>query len=130
MEVQTLDIKLQLNEIEDEMEARLKNIGYRQNCREFKLNALCKLAGLFNNPLYDICQEGFNASQVIGPSGFSDYDYNTAAGTGSTGIGTGYGTSSGTGGDTGAGTSSGTSSGTGTGTGTSYDTGEFNSLSW
>jgi hypothetical protein len=36
---------------------------------DFKTKALCKLAGLFNNPLYDICQEGFDSTQIIGPSG-------------------------------------------------------------
>ena len=36
---------------------------------DFKTKALCKLANLFNNPTYEICNNGFDAGQVIGPTG-------------------------------------------------------------
>ena len=122
LEVQTLDMKWQLNELEDEMEDGLKKIGNHQDSRDFKIKALCKLAGLFHNPLYDICQEGFDASQVIGPGG-SGYGGSGHGGYG-TGTGSGYGFSTGTGTGTGTDTTStGTGWGTGKGTGTVTSTG-------
>merc|ERR1711884_399633 len=38
---------------------------------DFKAKALCKLASLFNNPTYDICSDGFDAGEIVGPSGYS-----------------------------------------------------------
>jgi len=54
-----------LDRLEDEVKEGQK--GDKRN--DFKTKALCKLAGLFNNPLYDICQEGFDSSQIIGHTG-------------------------------------------------------------
>ena len=58
-------IDTRLDRLEDEAKE-----GKKQDKKnDFKTKALCKLAGLFNNPLYDICQEGFDSTQIIGPSG-------------------------------------------------------------
>ena len=58
-------IDTRLDRLEDEATE-----GHKQDEKnDFKTKALCKLAGLFNNPLYDICQEGFDSTQIIGPSG-------------------------------------------------------------
>lgn len=53
----------------DRLEDEVKEGQKIDKKNDFKTKALCKLAGLFNNPLYDICQEGFDSQQIIGPSG-------------------------------------------------------------
>jgi hypothetical protein len=53
----------------DRLEDEAKEGQKTDEKNDFKTKALCKLAGLFNNPLYDICQEGFDSNQIIGPSG-------------------------------------------------------------
>jgi hypothetical protein len=58
-------IDTRLDRLEDEVKEGQKI----DKKNDFKTKALCKLAGLFNNPLYDICQEGFDSTQIIGPSG-------------------------------------------------------------
>lgn len=58
-------IDRRLDRLEDEVKQGQKG----DKKADFKTKALCKLAGLFNNPLYDICQEGFDAQQIIGHSG-------------------------------------------------------------
>lgn len=58
-------IDTRLDRLEDEVKEGQKI----DEKNDFKTKALCKLAGLFNNPLYDICQEGFDSTQIIGPSG-------------------------------------------------------------
>ena len=62
-------IDKRLDRLEDEVKEGQK--GDKKN--DFKTKALCKLAGLFNNPLYDICQEGFDSSQIIGHSGYGGH---------------------------------------------------------
>ena len=54
----------------DKLEDEVKSGQSSDKKNNFKTKALCKLAGLFNNPLYDICQEGFDSSQIIGHSGY------------------------------------------------------------
>jgi len=54
----------------DKLEDQVKSGQSSDKKNDFKTKALCKLAGLFNNPLYDICQEGFDSSQIIGHSGY------------------------------------------------------------
>merc|ERR1712039_1077366 len=61
------------------LSARLDSL-YNENKKEdkkldFKAKALCKLASLFNNPTYDICSDGFDAGEIVGPSGYSRDGY-------------------------------------------------------
>jgi hypothetical protein len=53
----------------DKLEDEAKKGKKQDKKNNFKIKALCKLAGLFNHPSYDICQEGFDSTQIIGPSG-------------------------------------------------------------
>jgi hypothetical protein len=70
------DNKERLDEFEWEVEERLDKLEEMQDeskkedkVLDFKAKALCKLASLFNNPTYDICNEGFDAGEIVGPSG-------------------------------------------------------------
>ena len=95
LEVQANDIKVQLSGMEGEIEDGMKKIGNDQDSREFKINALCKLAGhmAYGWLAYDLCEEeGFDSSQVIGPSGGEPFGggYERSTGTGKvTNTGTG-----------------------------------------
>jgi hypothetical protein len=69
------DNKERLDEFEWEVEERLDKLEESQDESkkedkklDFKAKALCKLASLFNNPTYDICSEGFDAGEIVGPS--------------------------------------------------------------
>ena len=69
------DNKERLDEFEWEVEERLDRLEEQQDESkkedkklDFKAKALCKLASLFNNPTYDICSEGFDAGEIVGPS--------------------------------------------------------------
>merc|ERR1712223_1346105 len=71
------DNKERLDEFEWEVEERLDKLEESQDESkkedkklDFKAKALCKLASLFNNPTYDICSEGFDAGEIVGPSGY------------------------------------------------------------
>ena len=57
-----IDLKL------DKLEAEIGEGQYNDEKNDFKITALCKLTGLFNNPPYDICVEGFDGKQIIGLS--------------------------------------------------------------
>lgn len=70
------DNKERLDEFEWEVEERLDKLeetideSKKEDKKlDFKAKALCKLASLFNNPTYDICSEGFDAGEIVGPSG-------------------------------------------------------------
>ena len=72
------DNKERLDEFEWEVEERLDKLEESQDESkkedkklDFKAKALCKLASLFNNPTYDICSDGFDAGEIVGPSGYS-----------------------------------------------------------
>ena len=52
----------------DRLEDEVKEGQKIDEKNDFKTKALCKLAGLFNNPPYDICEEGFDGKQIIDPS--------------------------------------------------------------
>merc|ERR1712045_768187 len=72
------DNKERLDEFEGEGEERLDKLEESQDESkkedkklDFKARALCKLASLFNNPTYDICSDGFDAGEIVGPSGYS-----------------------------------------------------------
>ena len=52
----------------DRLEAEVEEGQYIDERNDFKTTALCQLAGLFNNPPYDICEEGFDGKQIIDPS--------------------------------------------------------------
>ena len=48
------------------------------------LEWLCKFAWVFNNPYYDMCENGFDAGEIVGPSGLwfdfqyeSEYEYDS-----------------------------------------------------
>ena len=72
LEVQANDIKVQLSGMEGEIKDGLKKIGNDEDSREFKINALCLLAGrkAYGWLGYDLCEEeGFDSSQDVGPSG-------------------------------------------------------------
>ena len=71
-----LEIQSRMNNMEDKFHTNMTTFCHQSSEINFKIKALCKLAGLYNNPLYDICQEDFDPSQIIGPTG---------SGTGSTG---------------------------------------------
>merc|ERR1712223_1768316 len=76
------DNKERLDEFEWEVEERLDKLEESQDESkkedkklDFKAKALCKLASLFNNPTYDICSDGFDAGEIVGPSGYSRDGY-------------------------------------------------------
>ena len=56
-----------LNRLEEALEDRSE----AQKMFNGKTKILCKFANVFNNPTYDICNQGYDAEQVVGP----DYDY-------------------------------------------------------
>merc|ERR1712038_751660 len=76
------DNKERLDEFEWEVEERLDKLEESQDESkkedkklDFKAKALCKLASLFNNPTYDICSDGFDAGEIVGPSGYGRDGY-------------------------------------------------------
>ena len=114
------------------LEEAIYNRGKEQKKLDFKTKMLCKFANLFNNPTYEICNQGFDGGQVVGPTGAHSgqatnpgFGHAEEESEGPTGSGTGSGTGSATGDATGTGTASGppNPTGTGTGTGTGDDTG-------
>merc|ERR1712038_2095035 len=62
------DNKERLDEFEWEVEERLDKLEESQD--ESKKEDK-KLASLFNNPTYDICSDGFDAGEIVGPSGYN-----------------------------------------------------------
>lgn len=127
------------------LEDAIYNRGKEQKKLDFKTKMLCKFANLFNNPTYEICNQGFDGGQVVGPTGaHSGYGHaedesgdggaptgsGTGSGTGSAASATGddsgpsTGTGTGTTGDDTTGTATGDDSGTGTGTGGGFGTGD------
>lgn len=108
----------------EHLESAIYNRGKEQKKLDFKTKMLCKFANLFNNPTYEICNQGFDGGQVVGPTGaHSGYGYQEGdeegGDTTGTGTGSGTGSASGTGADADA---DAPESGSGTGTGTG-DTG-------
>ena len=108
----------------EHLEDAIYNRGKEQKKLDFKTKMLCKFANLFNNPTYEICNQGFDGGQVVGPTGaHSGYGYQEGdeegGDTTGTGTGSGTGSASGTGADADA---DAPESGSGTGTGTG-DTG-------
>merc|ERR1712038_329499 len=76
------DNKERLDEFEWEVEERLDKLEESQDESkkedkklDFKAKALCKLTSLFNNPTYDICSDGFDAGEIVGPSGYGRDGY-------------------------------------------------------
>jgi hypothetical protein len=61
------------------LEDAIYNRGKEQKKLDFKTKMLCKFANLFNNPTYEICNQGFDAGAVVGPTGAYS-GQNTAAG--------------------------------------------------
>jgi len=129
----------------EHLEDAIYNRGKEQKKLDFKTKMLCKFANLFNNPTYEICNQGFDGGQVVGPTGaHSGYGHaedesgdggaptgsGTGSGTGSAASATGddsgpsTGTGTGTTGDDTTGTATGDDSGTGTGTGGGFGTGD------
>ena len=53
----------------EHLEDAIYNRGKEQKKLDFKTKMLCKFANLFNNPTYEICNSGFDAGQVVGPTG-------------------------------------------------------------
>ena len=51
------------------LEDAIYNRGKEQKKLDFKTKMLCKFANLFNNPTYEICNQGFDAGAVVGPTG-------------------------------------------------------------
>jgi hypothetical protein len=49
----------------DRLEDEAKEGKKQDKKNHFKIKALCKLAGVFNNPWYNMCQEGFDSTQII-----------------------------------------------------------------
>ena len=49
------------------MSVELSPRDKEQKKLSLKAKALCKLANLFNNPSYEICDRGFDGGQVNGP---------------------------------------------------------------
>jgi hypothetical protein len=60
----------------EHLESAIYNRGKEQKKLDFKSKMLCKFANLFNNPTYEICNQGFDGGQVVGPTGAnSGYGY-------------------------------------------------------
>jgi len=60
----------------EHLESAIYNRGKEQKKLDFKTKMLCKFANLFNNPTYEICNQGFDGGQVVGPTGaHSGYGY-------------------------------------------------------
>ena len=53
----------------EHLEDAIYNRGKEQKKLDFKTKMLCKFANLFNNPTYEICNNGFEPGQVVGPTG-------------------------------------------------------------
>jgi len=53
----------------EHLESAIYNRGKEQKGLDFKTKMLCKFANLFNNPTYELCNQGFDAGQVVGPTG-------------------------------------------------------------
>ena len=56
-------VDYRLQSLEEALDERSKI----QKVLSGKTKKLCKFANLFNNPTYDICDQGYNANQVVGP---------------------------------------------------------------
>merc|ERR1739842_287243 len=69
------DNKERLDEFEWEVEEPQDESKKEDKKLDFKAKALCKLASLFNNPTYDICSDGFDAGEIVGPSGYGRDGY-------------------------------------------------------
>jgi hypothetical protein len=53
----------------EHLEEMVNDDGKDNKKLDFKTKILCKFANLFNNPTYEICNQGFDAGQVVGPTG-------------------------------------------------------------
>jgi hypothetical protein len=53
----------------EHLEESINDDGKENKKLDFKTKVLCKFANLFNNPTYEICNQGFDGGQVVGPTG-------------------------------------------------------------
>jgi len=80
----------------EHLETAIYNRGKEQKKLDFKSKMLCKFANLFNNPTYEICNQGFDGGQVVGPTGAgSGYGYQEEEGAGAGNDYTGEGSATG-----------------------------------
>ena len=66
-----LDIQSRMSKMMESFQYQIDDIDNQSNSpdTDFKITALCKFANLFNNPVYEMCEKGFDASQIVGPTG-------------------------------------------------------------